>query len=106
MGDAGTKMPTTRVPAFRCGTDWSGWLHGAHPTVEDDIVHRKVCFSDPSSGCRYYTDIFVKNCESYFIYTLYIRASVVQTECEANIFRLARGLSNRSVGTYVYGFDM
>ena len=72
VGDAGTKMPTTRVPAFRCGTDWSGWLHGAHPTVEDDIVHRKVCFSDRSSGCRYYTDIFVKNCESYFIYTLYI----------------------------------
>ncbi|CAH3159054.1 unnamed protein product, partial [Pocillopora meandrina] len=72
VGDAGTKMPTTRVPAFRCGTDWSGWLHGAHPTVEDGIVHRKVCFSDRSSGCRYYTDIFVKNCESYFIYTLYI----------------------------------
>ena len=21
-GAAGTKMPTTRVPAYRCGTDW------------------------------------------------------------------------------------
>ena len=24
VGAAGTKMPTTRVPAYRCGTDWSG----------------------------------------------------------------------------------
>ena len=31
-------MPTTRVPAFRCGTNWSGWLNGAHPTVEDGEV--------------------------------------------------------------------
>ena len=27
VGAAGAKMPTTRVPAFRCGTDWpDGWL--------------------------------------------------------------------------------
>ena len=27
VGAAGTKMPTTRVPAFGCGTDWpDGWL--------------------------------------------------------------------------------
>ena len=32
VGTAGTKMPTTRVPAYRCG---SGWLDDAHPTVED-----------------------------------------------------------------------
>ena len=30
VGAAGTKMPTTRVPAYRCGADWSGWLDGAH----------------------------------------------------------------------------
>ena len=35
VGAAGTRMPTTRVPAFRCGTDWPGWLDGAHPTVEE-----------------------------------------------------------------------
>ena len=34
-------MPTTRVPAFRCGTDWSSWLDGAHPTVEDDEVRKR-----------------------------------------------------------------
>ena len=68
VGAAGTKMPTTRVPAYRCGTDWSGWLDGAHPTVEDGEVPRMVCFSDRSTGCKYTTRISVKNCGSYFIY--------------------------------------
>ena len=63
-------MPTTRVPAFRCGTDWSGWLDDAHPTVEDGKVRKKVCFSDRSTGCEYTKNIFVKNCRSYFIYKL------------------------------------
>ena len=68
VGAAGTKMPTTRVPAYRCGTDWSGWLEGSHPTVEDGEVPRTVCFSDRSTGCKYTTRISVKNCGSYFIY--------------------------------------
>ena len=67
---AGTKMPRTRVPAYRCGTDWSGWLIGAHPTVEDGKVQRKVCFSDRKTGCKYGINIPVKNCGSYFIYEL------------------------------------
>ena len=70
MGAAGTKMPTTRVPAFRCGTNWSGWLDGAHPTVEDGKVKRTVCFSDRPSGCKYSIEIDVKNCGSYFIYNM------------------------------------
>ena len=69
-GAAGTKMPTTRVPAYRCGTDWSGWLNAAHPTVEDGEVRRTVCFSDRFTGCKYTGTISVKNCESYFIYRL------------------------------------
>ena len=70
MEAAGTKMPITRVPAFRCGTDWSGWLDGAHPTVEDGKVYRKVCFSARSTGCKQGIRIEVKNCGSYFIYNL------------------------------------
>ena len=61
-------MPTTRVPAYRCGTNWSGWLHGVHPTVEAGEVDGKVCFSDRSTGCKDTRKIFVKNCGSYFIY--------------------------------------
>ena len=71
VGAAGTKMPTTRVPAFRCGTHWSGWLITAHPTVEDGEVRRGVCFSDRSNGCKYSRNIVLKNCGSYFIYELY-----------------------------------
>ena len=71
VGAAGTKMPTTRVPAYRCGTDWSGWFDGAHPTVEDGEVQRPVCFSDRLAGCRYSVITSVKNCESYFIYNLH-----------------------------------
>ena len=70
VGASGTKMPTTRVPAYRCGTVWSGWLNAAHPTVEDGEVRRTVCFSDRSTGCTYSILTFVKNCGSYFIYKL------------------------------------
>ena len=70
VGAAGTKMPTTRVLAFRCGTVFPGWLDGAHPTVEDGEVGRKVCFSDRSNGCQYSNNILLKNCGSYFIYEL------------------------------------
>ena len=38
VGAAVTRMPRTRVPAYGCVTDWSSWLNGAHPTVEDDEV--------------------------------------------------------------------
>ena len=71
MGDAGTKMPTTRVPLYRCGTRLPGWLDGAHPTVEDGKIKRRVCFSDRKRRCEYLATIFVKNCGSYFIYELF-----------------------------------
>ena len=68
VGAAGTKMPTGRVPAYRCGTVWSGWLMTAHPTVEDGEVLRTVCFSDRFTSCKYSSKTSVKNCGSYFIY--------------------------------------
>ena len=60
MGGAATKMPTTRVPAFRCGTDWSGWSDGAHPTVEDGKVRIEICFSDRYTDCKESNTIFAK----------------------------------------------
>ncbi|CAH3141700.1 unnamed protein product [Pocillopora meandrina] len=81
VGAAGTKMPTTRVPAYRCGTHWSGWLDGAPPTVEDGEVRKVVCFSDRSTGCRHSVLSFVKNCSSYFIYKLYPTSSCASRYC-------------------------
>ena len=43
-------MPTERVQAFRCGTNWPGWLTTGHPTVEDGEIRGMVCFSDRSTG--------------------------------------------------------
>ena len=63
-------MPTKRVEAYRCGTDWSGWLAGSHPTVEDGEVQRTVCFSNRPNGCKDSNTISVKNCGSYYIYKL------------------------------------
>ena len=61
VGAAGTRMPTERVQAFRCGTNWPGWLTTTHPTVEDGEVRGMVCFNDRSTGCQYSKKIFVKN---------------------------------------------
>ncbi|XP_022794364.1 uromodulin-like isoform X2 [Stylophora pistillata] len=69
VGAAGNKMATTCVSEFRCGTYWSGWLSGVHPTVGDGDVSRTVCFRR-GSCCRYSTQIVVKNCGSYYIYKL------------------------------------
>ena len=84
VGDAGTKMPTTHVSAYRCGTAFPGWLEGGHPTVEDGEVYKKVCFSDRISGCRDMTKISVKNCGSYFIYKLQQPPSCDSRYCGAD----------------------
>ena len=70
VGAAGTKMPTIRVPANRCGANWSGWLDGAHPIVEDGEFSRTVRFSNRPTGCKYSIEILVKNCGSFYIYKL------------------------------------
>ena len=106
VGDAGTKMPTTRVSAYRCGTDWSGWLNGAHSTLEDGEVLRTVCFSDRSAGCKHSANILVKTVDpssstNFTTHLVVVHATVVQTECEANIHGAVRGLINRSVTTCV-----
>ena len=71
VGAAGTKMPTTRVPAYRCGTIYSGWLHDPHPTVEDGDVFRRVCFTGKGGSCKDTLLTSVKNCGSYYIYKLF-----------------------------------
>ena len=71
VGAAGTRMPTERVEAFSCGTNWPGWLTTTHPTVEEGEFRGVVCFSDRSTGCQYSKTIFVKKCGSYIIYNFF-----------------------------------
>ncbi|KAL9960984.1 hypothetical protein ACROYT_G029856 [Oculina patagonica] len=70
LGDAGTKMATTVVPVSHCGADATGWLNGAHPTVEDGQVTRQVCFNWGQNTCAWSINIRVRNCGDYFVYYL------------------------------------
>lgn len=70
QGDAGTKMPTSCPPRWRCDTRAPGWINGEHPTVADGKVTRKVCFHWSSNCCYWFTNIDVRNCGPYYIYYL------------------------------------
>lgn len=69
-GDAGKQMATTCPPANRCDADIPGWLNGAHPTVAEGEVKRKVCFHQAEDCCKKERSIQVKNCGSYYIYRI------------------------------------
>ena len=68
QGNAGTKMPTSCVSDYRCSTHATGWLNGAHPSVEEGKVTKKVCFSWASNCCTWSINIEVLNCGDFFLY--------------------------------------
>ena len=68
QGAAGTRMPSSCTPKFRCGTVATGWLNGSHPIVADGQVSRQVCFSFKLGCCWKTTYIQVKNCGPYYVY--------------------------------------
>ena len=71
QGDAGDRIPDKCVPDSYCGTYGPGWIIGNHPTVDEGVVTRKVCFSNYFHGCcRWSNYISVKNCGGYFVYEL------------------------------------
>ena len=60
----------TSCPAMdRCNTKFPGWLNGDHPAVHDGKVSRQICFNQ-NGCCKGKNYIFVKNCNSYFLYQL------------------------------------
>ena len=69
-GGAGIKMPTSCVPAYRCGTARSGWMNGAHPTVSDGKVTRRVCYCYDGNCCYMLDNIEVVNCGHHYVYKL------------------------------------
>ena len=81
-------MPTTRVPAYRCGADLSGWFMTARPIVEDDgftgwsalvIVHLSSRFANTQQRSLLKTvdPTSSKNLVPHLLVTL---ATVVQNE--------------------------
>ncbi|XP_073252207.1 uncharacterized protein [Porites lutea] len=69
-GSAGTRMPTSCPPTYRCNTYATGWLNGGHPTVADGQVSRTACFQWSGNCCLWSTNIKVRNCGSYYVYYL------------------------------------
>ena len=67
---AGSKMPTNCIRKNRCNTHASGWLNGTHPTPQEGIVNRTVCFNWNSKCCNWQTSIRVRNCGLFFVYYL------------------------------------
>ena len=45
QGADGDRMPDRCVLGYRGGTEYPGWLNGAHPTVAEGVVNRKVCYN-------------------------------------------------------------
>ena len=70
QGAAGDRMADKCVPMDHCGTRYSGWLSGTHPTVAEGAVIRRVCYNDSNNCCYEYQNIKVKNCGAYFVYAL------------------------------------
>ena len=70
QGAAGDRMADKCVPWRHCGTDYTGWLSGAHPTVDEGVVVRRVCYSGTADCCYDSNNIKVKNCGAFYVYKL------------------------------------
>lgn len=69
-GAAGTQIPEMKVPSRRCGARYPGWMDGVHPSVEEGVVSRYVCFVLGYNKCRWRLKIKVQNCGDFFVYKL------------------------------------
>ena len=74
-------MPTSCVSKNRCGTHATGWMNGAHPTVVDGKVTRKVCYSYIAGCCWRSNNIEVLNCGQYYVYKLSLPPSCNYRYC-------------------------
>ena len=86
VGSAGKKLPESPNPQSMagssnppCGTHATAWMAPPHPSVEDGIVSRKVCFAYGGNSCHTSIgsfDIDVSACrgsngQEFYIYMLF-----------------------------------
>ena len=74
QGDAGTRLPTECPPSGRCHTVSPGWLNVTRTPLPPQGVTKqiRVCFQggNKDNCCKAQTVIYIKNCNSYFVYKL------------------------------------
>ena len=101
QGAAGDKMPTSCVPIRRCGTHAPGWISGAHPTVGQGIVQRKVCYHWSGNCCRWTNNIKVKNCGAFYVYELQKTPVCSLRYCGKYEFQLAEKCALRKFANHM-----
>ena len=69
-GRAGKLMASSCVPTHRCDTAFTGWMKGSHPTFDEGVVTRTVCFHGYRDCCYKSVDIDVRSCGSFYVYRL------------------------------------
>ena len=67
---SGFKMPTTCIASNKCNTHATGWLNGTHPSPQEGIVSRTVCFNWSGKCCNWQLVISVRNCGLFYVYNL------------------------------------
>lgn len=69
-GEAGWRMAKRCVPSMRCGAEATGWLSGSHPSEQEGIVNRTVCFNSGDDCCFWKSQVKVRNCSGFYLYYL------------------------------------
>lgn len=64
------QLPDSCTEPWTCGTQASGWLRGGHPSMEEGLVHRNVCFSWNDNCCFAEVQALVRHCYGYYVYKL------------------------------------
>ncbi|XP_058958507.2 uncharacterized protein [Pocillopora verrucosa] len=72
------QLPDSCTEPWACGTQASGWLRGSHPSMEEGVVQRTVCFSWSSTCCFAEVKVQVRNCYGYHVYKLQPTSFVVK----------------------------
>lgn len=73
------QLPGSCTEPWACGTQSSGWLRGGHPSMEEGVVLRTVCFSWNSNCCFAELKAQVRKCYGYYVYKLQPTPSEVKT---------------------------
>ncbi|XP_050958356.1 adhesion G protein-coupled receptor E3-like [Labeo rohita] len=93
INNVSAQIPDTCVAHGHCGTEFSLWIRGGHPTVQDGVVTRDVC-ANYSSYCCFFGSypIKVKACpDNYYVYEL-----VSPTQCDSAYCAVVRSINTSS----------
>ena len=69
-GEAGTRIPEKTPDSSHCGSQYSGWMDGVHPTTPGEQAVATICFDQGFDDCYDPVSITVINCGDFFLYEL------------------------------------